>query len=284
MRAVHEVAEAVDADLPGNRSDRIQRDAARVSELALSGFEGLAYEVFENELLRESWPILRGMLREGRLPRIALKWCAERGLPFWIHPDDFALLRSSSEARDEILVDVAMRARRSFRYKALVQGGWNPDYKGGRGASCLTTYFVGQCIWEFRRVYTTWAKNRQRWAEQHALYDGSEEAARENPKLFGHLLTAAYLSEPEAAVLSTNFEDILKEQPAITQAVVLMTIEGYVDTEIADTLNITHAAVRMRKTRFRSALYDAAREQRIWIPEQLHTKAGTRRRTQRGAA
>ncbi|MFD5017156.1 hypothetical protein [Streptomyces chartreusis] len=45
-----------------------------------------------------------------------------------------------------------------------------------------------------------------------------------------------------------------------------------------------HSAVRMRKTRFRIALYDAARQQRIWIPEQLHTKAGARRRPQRGAA
>ncbi|KOV97436.1 hypothetical protein ADK65_25715 [Streptomyces sp. NRRL B-1140] len=284
MRAVHQVVEAVDADLPGNRTVRIQRDAARVDELAESGFDGLAYKVFENDLCREAWPILRGMLREGRLPRIALKWCQERGLPFWVHPDDMALLRSSPVARDEILVDVLMRALKSFRRKALVEGGWNPDYKGGRGASCLTTYFVGQCIWEFRRVYTTWAKNRQRWAELHALYDGAEETARENPRLFGRLLAAGSVSETEAAVLSTNFADILAEQPAVTRAVISLTIEGYNDTDIADELNITHAAVRMRKTRFRKALYDAARERRIWIPEQLHIKAGTRRRTQRGAA
>ncbi|MFE6946050.1 hypothetical protein [Streptomyces chartreusis] len=281
MRAVHQVAEAVDADLPGNRTARIQRDATRVSELAETGFDGPAYKVFEDDLCREVWPVLRGMLREGTLARIALKWCSERGLPFWVHPDDFALLRSSPDARDEILIDVLMRARRSFRRKALIEGGWNPDHKRGRGASCLATYFVGQCIWEFRRVYTTWAKDRQQWAEHHALYDGSEETVRE---LFGPLVAAGDLSEPEAAVLSTNFEDILGEQSAVTQAVVRMTVEGYVDTEIADTLSISHSAVRMRKTRFRNALYDAARQQRIWIPEQLHTKAGARRRTQRGAA
>jgi hypothetical protein len=177
-----------------------------------------------------------------------------------------------------------MRARASFRRKALVKGGWNPDYKHGRGASCLTTYFVGQCIWEFRRVYTRWAKDRQQWAKQHALYDGSEEAAHAHPKLFGPLLQAGYLSEPEAAVLSTNFEDILNEQPPVTQAVIRMTVEGYADTEIADALRLTHAAVRMRKTRFRSVLYDAARQRRIWLPEQLHTSTGNRHRKQRGAA
>jgi hypothetical protein len=284
MRVVHEVAEAVDDGLSDNRSARIQRDAARVSELAVDGFKGRAYQVFEDELIEEAWPILRGMLRAGTLARIALKWCAERGLPFWIGPDDYALLRSDPEARDEILVDVVLRARTSFRLKALVEGGWNPNYKQGRGASCLTTYFVGQCIWEFRRVYTRWAKNRQEWAKMHALYDGSEEAAHANPTLFGPLLEAGYLSEPEAAVLSTNFEDILREQPPLTQAVIGMVIEGFTDTDIADGLRLTHAAVRMRKARFRKALYDAAREGRIWIPEQLHTKAGTRNRQQRGVA
>jgi hypothetical protein len=250
MHEVHEVAEAVDDGLSDGRSARIQRDAARVNELAVDGFKGRAYQVFEDELIREAWPILRGMLRAGTLARIALKWCAERGLPFWIGPDDYALLRSDPAARDEILVDVVLRARVSFRLKALVEGGWNPNYKKGRGASCLTTYFVGQCIWEFRRVYTRWAKDRQDWAQVHALYDGSEEAAYANPGLFGPLLEAGHLSEPEAAVLSTNFEDILREQPPLTQAVIGMVVEGFVDTEIADALHMTHAAVRMRKTRF----------------------------------
>jgi DNA-directed RNA polymerase specialized sigma24 family protein len=79
-------------------------------------------------------------------------------------------------------------------------------------------------------------------------------------------------------------EDILREQPPLTQAVIGMVIEGFTDIDISEELRLTHAAVRIRKTRFRKALYDAAREGRIWIPEQLHTKAGTRNRQQRGAA
>ncbi|MEV6507777.1 hypothetical protein AB0M61_16870 [Streptomyces sp. NPDC051642] len=76
----------------------------------------------------------------------------------------------------------------------------------------------------------------------------------------------------------------MRSTRSVTQAVVRMTVEGYVDTEIANTLHITHAAVRMRKTRFRSALYDAARDQHIWVPRQLHTKGATRDRSRRGAA
>ncbi|MFE5819969.1 hypothetical protein ACFQ6S_42025 [Streptomyces sp. NPDC056479] len=85
-------------------------------------------------------------------------------------------------------------------------------------------------------------------------------------------------------MLSTNFEEILGEQSAVAQAVIRMPVEGYVDTEIADTLSISHSAVRMRTTRFGNALYDAVRHQRNWIPEQLHTKASASHRTQRGAA
>ncbi|MCX4430226.1 hypothetical protein [Streptomyces mirabilis] len=284
MRAEHEVAEAVDATPPDHRAARIHSDAARVKELALCNFEGPAYKVFEDELCLQSMPILRGMLRKGTLARIALKRCQDRGIPFWVHPDDVTLLRSSGEARDEIVIDVMMRGLKTFKRKALVEGGWNPNHRGGRGASCLTSYYVGQCIWEFRRVYTTWAKRRVAWAEQHALYACPAQSAYEVPGMFGLLQTANFLSEPEAVVFTTNFEDILDEQPPETQAVVRMTVDGYSDTEIADALDLTHGAVRTRKYRFRNALYDAARDRRIWIPEQLHTKAGTRHRQQRGAA
>ncbi|WP_327732492.1 hypothetical protein OG749_45605 [Streptomyces nojiriensis] len=81
------------------------------------------------------------------------------------------------------------------------------------------------------------------------------------------------MAEPEAIVLSNNFEDILNEQTPQTQAVISLTVYGLADTEIADRLKITHGAVRSCKTRFRNALYQAARERRIWIPAQLHTKA-----------
>ncbi|MET7736543.1 hypothetical protein ABZT02_35080 [Streptomyces sp. NPDC005402] len=96
---------------------------------------------------------------------------------------------------------------------------------------------MGQCIWEFRRVYTMWAKNRQEYGRAHAVRR-SEDAALANPTLFGPLLEAGYLSEPEAAVLSTNFEDIPPEQPDLTQAVIGMVIEGFVDTDISDRLRL----------------------------------------------
>ncbi|MFF4450810.1 hypothetical protein [Streptomyces sp. NPDC001502] len=272
MHTDDEIAQAVDNGLSDDRAARIQADVARVRELAHYGFEGPVYEVFQDEMLLETEPLLKGMLRDGSLGRLAMKRFNERGIEFWIHPEDSATLRADAAARDEILIDMQVGALKTFRRNALVKEKWNPDHRGPRGASCLRSYFVGTCIWEFRRAYLRWAKARVKWAELHALcaFDGTPGGGR---GILGLLQAPGYLAEPEAIVLTTNFEDILAEQTPQTQAVIGLTVRGYVDTEIADQLKITHGAVRSCKTRFRSTLYQAAREKRIWIPAQLHTKA-----------
>ncbi|WP_217235530.1 hypothetical protein [Streptomyces sp. AC555_RSS877] len=62
----------------------IGQDAARIEELAGCGLAGLAYEVFEIELIREAEPRLLGMLREGTLARLAVKQCKNRGWQFFV--------------------------------------------------------------------------------------------------------------------------------------------------------------------------------------------------------
>ncbi|MFD9270943.1 hypothetical protein ACFWB1_26145 [Streptomyces goshikiensis] len=283
MQTMDKVATTGDPHLRAERQAQVQQDAALFEELKACKFEGPLYEVFANRMYQESQPRLRGMLRTGKLARLAQQRSADRGIGFWIHPDDIEALRSDPAARDEILIDVVVNALKAFRSKALRGCGWDPDHAGPRGASSLMTYFIHQCIWEFRRVYLGWAKKRLAWAEKHMMYDFSADASDEHQGLTGLLRGSSDVSQTEAAVLSTNFEDILDEQPTTTQAVIRLTVAGYADTEIADRLKISHGAVRMRKTRFRTALYQAAREHRIWIPKQLHTKATTSKQ-QRGAA
>ncbi|MBY8346136.1 hypothetical protein JYK17_39890, partial [Streptomyces sp. KC 17012] len=78
------------------------------------------------------------------------------------------------------------------------------------------------------------------------------------------------------------FMELLDTQPAETQAVVRLTFEGYADSEIAEKLRSTVGAVRNRRSRFRTFLYEAARERRIWIPAPLHVDRD--RTNQRSAA
>ncbi|MFE7713354.1 hypothetical protein ACFU6I_48410 [Streptomyces sp. NPDC057486] len=281
MNTETEITEIVAAELSGDRAARIGRDAARIEELAYYGFEGRVYEVFEIELYQEVQPIVLGMIRKGSLARLAQQHCAHQGRKFFVHPDDMRLLKSSSDARDTIMVDVLTAAMRKL-HRDLKKGcGWRADHNGPRGASCLTSYFITLCVWMFRRAYVKWAQDRVKWARLHAVYDFTEGAANE-AGIGGLLGSTSY--EVDAEVFGTNFEEILDEQAPETQAVVRLTITGFVDTEIADQLNLTHGAVRTRKTRFRTALYEAASEGRIWIPKELHARAGSRQQAKGVAA
>ncbi|MFI2291709.1 hypothetical protein [Streptomyces niveus] len=277
-----EITQAVDACLSTDRADRIQQGAALVEELAHYGFDGPEYMKFRNELWAQSEPILKGMIRNGKLGQLAIKRHRERGIPLWISPEDAATLKADAAARDEILIEMQIKALKTFRRKALIEKKWDPNYGGPRGASCLMTYYIHTCIWEFGRVFKKWAQERVRWHELHALSDFGEETPGGRRGIASLLQASGYLAEPEA--FATIFEEILDEQKRETQAVIRLTIDGYPDTEIADKLKITNAAVRMRKSRFREVIYQAARERRIWIPEQLHAKAKINRAKQQAGA
>ncbi|MFJ3950500.1 hypothetical protein ACIPXV_10580 [Streptomyces libani] len=277
-----EITQAVDACLATDRADRIQQGATLVEELAHYGFDGPEYMKFRNELWAQSEPILKGMIRNGSLGRIAIKRHRERGIALWISPEDAATLKADAAARDEILIEMQIKALETFRRKALIGKGWDPNFNGPRGASCLMSYYIGTCIWEFGRVFKKWAQERVRWHELHALSDFGEETPCGRRGIAGLLQASGYLAEPEAFV--TVFEEILDEQKRETQAVIRLTIDGYSDTEIADKLKITNAAVRMRKSRFRGVIYQTARERRIRIPEQLHAKAKINRAKQQAGA
>ncbi|MDX2295893.1 MULTISPECIES: hypothetical protein [Streptomyces] len=281
MKTATKIDEAVNAALGGERAARIARDAVRIKEVADGGFTGRAYEVFESELILEVQPVLLGMLRTGTLAQLALKHAARQGHDFFVHPDDLRLLRSSSEVRDTLMVDVLAAAMKKFREGLLAGKGWRADHNGPRGASCLTSYIVTICTWMFRRAYVRWATERVRWARVNAVYDFTEAEA--NQAGIGGLIGAVGY-EIDTEVFGTDFEEILDEQAPETQAVVRLTVMGFGDTEIAEKLKLTHGAVRMRKTRFRTAIYQAAREGRIWIPEQLHARASVRTTAKRGAA
>ncbi|MEV7952875.1 hypothetical protein [Streptomyces sp. NPDC088141] len=207
----------------------------------------------------------------------------ERGIALWISPEDAATLKADAAARDEILIEMQIKALKTFRRKALIEKEWDPNCGGPRGASCLMTYYIHTCIWEFGRVFKKWAQERVRWHELHALSDFGEETPGGRRGIAGLLQASRYLAEPEAFV--TIFEEILDERKRETQAVIRLTIDGYPDTEIADKLKITNAAVRMRKSRFREVIYQVARERRIaagsWPLLRSGTRSGSRRRIRR---
>ncbi|WP_030693340.1 hypothetical protein [Streptomyces globisporus] len=280
MREVDEINEVVDAELSGDRTARLRRDAEQIEELAYGQFEGRAYKLFEEELYREIQPIVLGMLRNGSLPRLAQKHCARQGYKLFVHPDDLRVLKSDDNARDTVMVDMVMEALKKLQRDLKRGNGWRADHNGPRGSSSLASYFITVCTWTFGRAYVKWAQGRVEWARLHAVYDFTEGAA--NGAGIGRLLGATDY-EVDSEVFGTNFEEILDEQAPETQAVVRLTVMGFEGAQIADKLNISHGSVRTRLTRFRTALYAAASMGRIWIPKELHTRKSPRQTAEAAA-
>ncbi|MFF4874334.1 RNA polymerase sigma factor [Streptomyces sp. NPDC000961] len=264
-----------EAALETARALQIQRDIATVEELARHGFQGPSYEVFRNRLCEENWKPLQGMLRNRTLAQLTAKYYGEAGIDFFVRPADADLLHSSADARHEILVDILIKALKVFRRRALVEGGWNPHHRGPKGASTLNSFFIGQCAWQFRDVYLSWSRKRERLAaEEAALLDGGSLLP----------LLRTHVEGPEAFRFDGALMELVAQQPELTRAILRLTTQGYADGEIADMLQTTPGAVRNRRYRFRTALYNAARAGRIWIPAQLHTAGNTAETVPGGAA
>lgn len=237
---------------------QVRRDAERIAELA-PDFSGNAYRVFQDELCRAVVPVLRGMLRSGKLQRRAQQRFASRGIALYVSGEDMAELHRDPYARDEIVVDLVITTLPKFRQRALVEGGWNPDRPG---ACSLTTYFIGLCVWEFRRVYLRWRKARRDQAEHEAALLDPEAFFAAQPAL-------SHLSGDELVREIGPVAQFLTRHPAEIRAVVRLRIEGYSDGEIAEMLGITPGAVRTRMYRLRRSIREAVDQGRLRIPDEL---------------
>ncbi|MFI1200883.1 hypothetical protein K2224_38130 (plasmid) [Streptomyces sp. BHT-5-2] len=237
----------------------------RVAELAYHGFAGPTYRIFEDDLCRSSLPMLRGMLRSGKLPRLSQRKHQQRGIPLYVHDEDLRLLHNSAEARDEIAVEILLRALKSFRDNALVGGGWSPRHAGRHGPCTLTTYFIGQCVWEFRRVYLRWRRARRRLAEQEVAVRGSDA-------LLQLLQTPSRLPGPEARSAGGALSELIGKRSPESQAVVLLAHEGYDDSQIAERLKTTAGAVRQHRYRLRRDIKRAQQAGRVWLPRDLRSE------------
>ncbi|MEU1259316.1 hypothetical protein ABZ445_39140 [Streptomyces chartreusis] len=127
------------------------------------------------------------------------------------------------------MVDVLAEATRKFHRNLQRRKGWKANHKRPRGACTFMLYFIGQCVWVFRRAYVRWTRQQVNWAGLQAVYDFTEDAANEAG--IGALLQTAYEID-DSEVFSTNSENILDELAPHTQAVVRLTVMGFPDAEI----------------------------------------------------
>lgn len=248
--------------MPGDRRERIERDVRCVEKLRTGGFAGPEYEIFINDLCRETLKQLKGLLRTGDLARLSRARFREHGIRLFVAEQDLDALRSSMEDRDELAVNILLAALRGFHRNALVKGRWNPRHSGksGRGPACLQSYFIGLCIWEFRQEYMRWHKDRQRRFEAHAALLDPED-------FLSQLAAPVELSDPEALAIGSSVLKLLSTSSAQTRAVVALIVQGYSHSEIADRLHIKPRAAEGCLYRFRRKVREAAYRGQLTIPE-----------------
>ncbi|MGW8380853.1 hypothetical protein [Streptomyces sp. ODS28] len=111
-------------------------------------------------------------------------------------------------------MEILLRALPAFRRNSLVGGGWSPTHAGRHGPCCLTTFFIGQCVCEFRRVYLRWRRQQRQLAEYEALlWDGEA--------FLQFLQTPSLLPGPEGLATGGGaVTDLIGKHSPVSQAIV----------------------------------------------------------------
>lgn len=223
------------------RIDRLLGDAVLVARLKLSGFAGAEWERFAEELARYGLAVLNAWMYDRSIfGRVRKRLCA--ALPPL--PDG----EWDREDRAELAHDTVVIALNRFRDNVLVPGKWDHT----KGAT-LKTFFIGQCLMCFANPYRSWHRHTlERRQRQVPLPDYAEQ-------------WVARGAGPEQKAV--RFEELVSGLADLpddrTRSVLVMTVMGFQQQEIARKLSITPKAVEMiiRRHRIRLARSEENRDE-----------------------
>jgi DNA-directed RNA polymerase specialized sigma24 family protein len=214
-------------------NEQLAADARLVELLRDSGFQGPLWEKFRTHLASYGCSVLRGWVESGQI----FKECASHGLS--ISPRAWP---PTSEEADDLVTMTVAKALARFQTRTLAQ--WNPE--GGRS---LATWFVGSCLFDFPNVWRSW---------QRTLHPCRREVSVD-PCRLGEMPEATILivEGPEETVLAERLLACMPEKE--DRQIILLTLHGYLQKEIAEILHIRSArAVEGRLRRLRQNLARAA--------------------------
>ncbi|WP_406490309.1 hypothetical protein OHB06_52255 [Streptomyces sp. NBC_01604] len=161
------LAPGVPDESAAERAARRARDAEVVEILRGQDFVGPLFEKFAGRLMEYAWPVLLDWTGTGEIFRQARRV----GCPV---PARLIIPQWSQDDRYEVVADSVLDGLDAFRDNALAGGRWNP----AKGAA-LTTYYVGACVFAFRKVYEAWSKQyaAARAAQTYTGLDGDPVVA-----------------------------------------------------------------------------------------------------------
>jgi len=129
--------------------DRLVEDGRLYQVLSTQNFEGPGWERFQDALARYGLQVLMSWIHKGLIFRL----CRERGIP------TKRPVLIDAVGVDHLAYGTVAEAIHAFRERVLRRDKWTPA-----GGASLRTYFIGQCLFQFPRVYERWLREEQEWA------------------------------------------------------------------------------------------------------------------------
>ncbi len=197
---------------------RCSADQELVSALTAVDFAGPLYERFADELARYALAVLRAWMHSGEIFRRT----AARGFDLEPSAEEIDQLCRDAHARDDLADIIVAKALPWFREKALITEVWRPD-----GGACLSTYFLGACVFFFPNELRAWRRRRRgnplllQNDDDLELFSGPDKA-----------------SGPEAVVIGDlSIRDCLDRAGHRIRPILTLKLQGYSYEEIVELLD-----------------------------------------------
>jgi len=134
-------------DAEAERLERLLADRDLVTRLEYSNYADAEWEQVATEFARYGISVIKSWIGKGTIHR-KLREKRLGGVPE-APPDWF-----DDDVVWDLTADTVMNALHWFKDNVLIPHRWNPERPGG--AASLKTFFIGQCLFQFRPVYRRW--------------------------------------------------------------------------------------------------------------------------------
>ena len=197
-------------------------------------------EALSSELHRRAWPILKAMIREGRIEAL-LPW------PVLYEPGDQVALQTNESVRDDLVADVLTAAMTHFWSYAIKQKAFQPRRE--KGSASLLTYFVHGALYAYPEAYRQWSTLRH------------DRITKQVGKIIDEptVEVTAEIAAEDRVVLDRGFTEVnALAKPTVRKLLALMRL-GYSAAEAGAMLDVSARAVEGHMRRLRSAVATARR-------------------------
>ena len=213
-----------DHDVEAERLERLLADRDLITRLEYSNYADAEWEQVATEFARYGISVIKSWIGKGTIYR-KLREKRLGGVPE-APPDWF-----NDDVVWDLTADTVMAALHWFKDNVLIPHRWNPERPGG--AASLKTFFIGQCLFQFRPVFRRWYRAESTRRRHVVAVDPAD------PELLGRpgrdRVDRAIIAREEAT------EALAQINGDHAQRAFVMDAAGMTHAEIAEALHLADA-------------------------------------------